>query len=109
MEITLIVIYIVLVAIILIVGIALYIAWVQRKKANNYRDLYETTVDKFYEVESQIAAVLVTMKNIDASGVFEADDEVGVVFKSIKEILYRNFKPETIDGESPKTKEKSKK
>jgi len=83
-------IYIFIIAII-IVSISIYIAIIQRRKAKLYRDLYENIGDDLDGVETQINVMLSTIKAIDAKGMFEADDEVGVVFKSIKDILIKYF------------------
>lgn len=49
-------------------------------------DILEEYQSKLIEVRTKIVETEVKLKEIDIRGSFEADDEVGFVFKSIKEV-----------------------
>jgi len=57
-----------------------YIIWNLMKKT----ELLETWVENFTQ---RIETVQTDLKVIDAKGAFEADDEVGTIFKQIKETV----------------------
>ena len=92
--------YIIVITGLIIVAASIYIATVQRIKANKYRKLYEDKVDEFSDIELKVKAILATIKKIDNSGAFENDDEVGAVFKGIRDILFKNFNQKVTDEKS---------
>ena len=49
-------------------------------------DILEEYQSKLIEVRTKIVDAEIKLKEIDIRGAFEADDEVGYVFKSIKEV-----------------------
>lgn len=49
-------------------------------------DILEEYQSKLTEVRDKIVQTEIRLKEIDIRGSFEADDEVGFVFKSIKEV-----------------------
>jgi len=49
-------------------------------------DILEEYESKLIEVRTKIVETEIKLKEIDIKGSFEADDEVGFVFKSIKEV-----------------------
>ena len=71
------IIEIVLVIVVLVEG---YVIWNLMRKT----ELLETWVEDFGD---RIARVQQELKEIDSTGHFEADDEVGSIFTSIKEVI----------------------
>ena len=57
-----------------------YIIWNLMRKT----ELLETWVEDFGD---RVARVQQELKDIDSTGHFEADDEVGSIFESIKEVI----------------------
>ena len=57
-----------------------YIIWNLMRKT----ELLETWVENFGD---KITRVQQELKDIDSTGHFEADDEVGTIFQSIKEVI----------------------
>ena len=57
-----------------------YIIWNLMRKT----ELLETWVEDFGD---RVARVQQELKEIDSTGHFEADDEVGSIFRSIKEVI----------------------
>jgi predicted PurR-regulated permease PerM len=53
------------------------------ERMEDYLETYET---KLIEVREKIIEAEIRLKEIDIRGSFEADDEVGFIFNSIKEI-----------------------
>jgi len=47
----------------------------------------EAAEDYIVERESELSETIEIMEEIDASGAFEAEDEVGVVFRQLKEMV----------------------
>ena len=91
------VVEIVLIVLTLILG---YTTWVQFIKVESYEDLLEKQRNWIEEFISKIDEMTQTLNEIDSKGTFEADDEVGTFFKSLKDLQSRidNFIEETIDG-----------
>ena len=57
-----------------------YVIWNLTKKT----ELLETWIENFSDRVSQVQSDL---NDIDSTGHFEADDEIGIIFDSIKEII----------------------
>ena len=57
-----------------------YIIWNLMRKT----ELLETWVESFTD---RIARVQQELKDIDSTGHFEADDEIGTIFEGIKEVI----------------------
>ena len=93
---------IVLIVLTLILG---YTTWVQFIKVESYEDLLEKQRNWIEEFISKIDEMTKTLNEIDSKGTFEADDEVGTFFKSLKDLQSRidNFIEETIDGRQTDT------
>ena len=70
-----------------------YVIWNLFRKT----ELLETWVEDFTQ---RIETVQNDLKNIDSSGAFESDDEVGTIFDQIKEIVNQldNLKGEEVDA-----------
>ena len=64
----------------LVVLIEGYIIWNLTRKT----ELLETWIEDFSE---RVARVQQEMSDIDSTGHFESDDEIGAIFDSIKEII----------------------
>ena len=60
--------------------LSLYVNWNLMRKT----ELLETWVEDFSD---RITRVQQELKDIDSTGHFEADDEVGSIFESIKEVI----------------------
>ena len=60
--------------------VSLYVNWNLMRKT----ELLETWVEDFSD---RIIQVQQELKDIDSTGHFEADDEVGTIFESIKEVV----------------------
>ena len=69
--------YILLVLVILVEG---YVIWNLTKKTERLETWIENYAQKVIDTQN-------TLKEIDDKGNFEADDEVGVIFQSIKETI----------------------
>ena len=50
-------------------------------------ELEDTLLETTADIKVKVAVALDALKNADLKGSFESDDEVGVVFKEIKEIV----------------------
>ena len=57
-----------------------YVIW----NLNRKTELLETWVENFSD---KVTRVQQEMKDIDSTGHFEADDEVGTIFEGIKEVI----------------------
>ena len=70
-----------------------YVIWNLFRKT----ELLETWVEDFTQ---RIETVQNDLKNIDSSGAFESDDEVGSIFEQIKETVNQldNLKGEDVDA-----------
>ena len=64
----------------LVVLIEGYIIWNLTRKT----ELLETWIEDFSE---RVARVQQEMSDIDSTGHFEADDEIGTIFEGIKEVI----------------------
>jgi len=69
--------YILLVLVVLVEG---YVIWNLTEKTERLEDWIEDYADRIVKTQE-------TLKEIDDKGNFEADDEVGVIFKAIKETV----------------------
>jgi|ETNvirenome_6_85_1030632.scaffolds.fasta_scaffold56624_2 predicted PurR-regulated permease PerM len=70
----------------------------QAENAEDYSDALERII---LDLKSKIGKSYSKIKNIDRRGSFEADDEIGFIFKDIKSIindLYQNFESKDTDG-----------
>ena len=96
---------IILVLLVLILG---YTSWVQMIKVESYDELTEKQQAWIDEIISRIDVMSSTLKEIDSKGTFEADDEVGTFFESLKALQERieTFIGETTDGSQEAKKEK---
>ena len=79
----------------IVLGIAVlaegYVIWNLTRKT----ELLETWVENFSD---RIARVQQELKDIDSTGHFEADDEIGSIFEGIKEVI--NELNDLTEGES---------
>ena len=50
-------------------------------------ELEDTLLETTAEIKMKVTVALDALKNADLKGSFESDDEVGVVFKEMKEIV----------------------
>ena len=64
----------------LLTGILAFTSYNSMIKIESLEDYIETR-------EAEVTGAIEIMTSIDVSGAFEADDEVGVVFKQLKEIV----------------------
>lgn len=78
------IIYIILGASI-VLNIALFIGVRNLLKQNE--ELEDTILDTISDVKTKVSTALDALKDADLKGSFESDDEVGVVFKEMKEIV----------------------
>ena len=88
-----------------------YTTYVQFRKVESCEDLvegYEVWIDEFIK---RVDIMEEQLKQIDSKGTFEADDEVGTFFISLKELQARikNFIEETTDAGQTDNEEKTKK
>ena len=58
------------------------------RKVENLEDNLLETEDEISDIKSKIKRTIDTMREIDQKGGFESDDEVGIVFDGLKEIVY---------------------
>jgi hypothetical protein len=58
------------------------------KKVESCEDSLLETEDEIVEIKNKIKTVITTMREVDTKGGFESDDEVGVIFDGLKEIVY---------------------
>lgn len=66
-------------------------------------EFYEQNIQEFY---SALSIVLHNMRLIDTRQMFENDDEVGVIFQQLKDILY-TLRPILYDEEADEKTEKN--
>lgn len=78
------IIYIILGASI-VLNIALFIGVRNLLKQNE--ELEDTILDTISDVKTKVSTALDALKDADLKGSFESDDEVGVVFKEMKQII----------------------
>ena len=70
-----------------------YIIWNLMKKTEMLEDWVETFTQRIEKVQTDL-------KEVDATGHFEADDEVGTIFEQIKDIISEldELKGEEVDA-----------
>ena len=92
----------------IVVVILGYTSWTQMTKVESYEDLLEGQQVWIDEFIGRIDVMSKTLNEIDSKGTFEADDEVGTFFKSLKALQERiqTFIGETTDGSQEEKKEK---
>jgi len=69
----------------LVLNVALFIGVRNLLKQNE--ELEDTVLDTISDVKTKVSTALDALKDADLKGSFESDDEVGVVFKEMKEIV----------------------
>ena len=69
----------------LVLNVALFIGVRNLLKQNE--ELEDTILDTISDVKTKVSTALDALKDADLKGSFESDDEVGVVFKEMKEIV----------------------
>jgi acyl-CoA synthetase (AMP-forming)/AMP-acid ligase II len=69
----------------LILNLALFIGVTNLLKQNE--EFEDTVFDTISDVKTKVSTALDALRDIDLKGSFESDDEVGVVFKELKEIV----------------------
>jgi hypothetical protein len=75
-------IYTLLILLIIILG---YVIWNLLKKLERYEDVINANTDSYI-------AIYNAMKEIDSTGAFESDDEVGSTFQDLKNLIANNQK-----------------
>jgi hypothetical protein len=78
-------IYLVVILIVLI-AILVYACWNLLQQSEQLEKQCLMYIDIITEVRDKVLDVEIELKEIDIKGSFEADDEVGFVFKEIKQI-----------------------
>ena len=70
-----------------------YIIWNLMKKTEMLEDWVETFTQRIEKVQTDL-------KEVDATGHFEADDEIGIIFEQIKDIISEldELKGEEVDA-----------
>ena len=88
---------IILIVLVLVLG---YTSWIQMVKVESYEEQIEKQSVWLDEFINRIDIMSKTLKEIDSKGTFEADDEVGTFFESLKILQERiqTFIGETTDG-----------
>jgi hypothetical protein len=69
----------------LVLNIALFIGVRNLLKQNE--EFEDTVLETITDVKVKVSTALDALRDADLKGSFESDDEVGVVFKEIKEIV----------------------
>ena len=69
-----------------------YIIWNLLKKLEKLEELVEAQDVKLQYNVDKLIAMYMAMKEIDTNGAFESDDEVGVIFTDLKELIEKNLK-----------------
>jgi hypothetical protein len=77
-------IYILLCVIITIVG---FTTWNILRKYENATDSLLESEDKLIDIKRSLAGTLDKMKEIDRKQMFESDDDVGQIFKQLKDLI----------------------
>lgn len=75
-------IYTLLILLIITLG---YVIWNLLKKLERYEDVIAMNTDNYIQI-------LNAMKEIDSTGAFESDDEVGSTFQDLKNLIANNQK-----------------
>ena len=85
---------------IVLVLVLSYTSWVQMVKVESYEDQLDVQRGWMDEFINRVNDMTRTLKEIDSKGTFEADDEVGTFFESLKALQERieTFIGETTDG-----------
>ena len=58
------------------------------RKVEGLEDSLLDSEDEIAEIKLKIKKTIETMRGVDSKGGFESDDEVGIVFDGLKEIVY---------------------
>ncbi len=74
--------YVIIILTLLIAALG-YGCWNLIKKLETYEDMLEENTQTYIEI-------LNAMKEIDSTGAFESDDEVGSTFQDLKNLIERN-------------------
>jgi hypothetical protein len=69
----------------LVLNIALFIG--VRNLLTQNEEFEDTMLDTITDVKTKVSTALDALRDADLKGSFESDDEVGVVFKELKEIV----------------------
>ena len=64
-----------------------YIIWNLNNKVVNYENRIEEYENWISDFSDTVKDVDIKLKDIDSKGTFESDDEIGVIFTSIKEAV----------------------
>lgn len=74
----------IIITILTLISISLgYAVWNLLNKLERYEDILEENTDTYVQI-------LNAMKEIDSTGAFESDDEVGSTFTDLKNLIERN-------------------
>jgi hypothetical protein len=74
----------IIITILTLISISLgYAVWNLLSKLERYEDILEENTDTYVQI-------LNAMKEIDSTGAFESDDEVGSTFTDLKNLIERN-------------------
>lgn len=82
-------IYTLLILVIITLG---YVIWNLLKKLEKLEDFVESQQDKLEYNLDKLTALYLGMKEIDSTGSFESDDEVGSTFTDLKTLIEKNLK-----------------
>jgi len=78
---------IIILVMVLMMSIGLYIIWNLNTKVTQYEDTIETYQAWIQGFTETVKDVDEKMKDIDSRGTFEADDEVGTFFQTLKILM----------------------
>lgn len=67
--------------------VLLYVAWNLLRKIDRVEDAYKDATTTNILLYETLEATYTKMKEIDDRGVFESDDETGVIFKQLRDTL----------------------
>ena len=93
--------YIIILMLSLVVIVLIYNIYNLIKQAEAEEVYSENLEQIILDIKAKVGRSYSKIKNIDRRGSFEADDEIGFIFKDIKSIineLYQNFEQENSDG-----------
>jgi len=75
----------ILICVIVILG---YSTFNLMRKVEGAEDALLEVEDEIVELKTRIRSTIEEMRKLDTTGGFETDDEIGVIFEGLKEIVY---------------------
>lgn len=78
---------IIIIILIVALSVSIYLNINQSKKLDQSEDYIEALEIWFFDLDERSRKIVDGIKEVDRKGLFEADDEVGWIFKELKDLI----------------------